>query len=445
MKGNLILELNRIKDMMGLLTEQQQVNTNAEDWKTYAGGKPYGLFELKATEASKRIINSNVPQDTIIGWKNAVKFRIPENKLTQNLRNTYDQWVSKPIVDGYLYTTQPGFGNLKSEQNPDYIQWVGNMLNQTSSLPRAANSKGGEYWGATIPGITPETKLGFMKYIENYVKFNQDNDYKRASRKVESIIIKKGKLTPQESEKIEPPINAVFNQFRLRGTDGEVFVDNSTELGEDTKNYIKETKTLIENIIIDNPGVRPTIVNQVSVNGKETNSTYSIFTSASRFRNTGIAENMTFAELSQKRAESVDAYIREQLGSLVEFPQPVINSAGSNGDGSSGPNPPEEFAFVTKDGKVNKTDNKGRDDFGTPLRNKEDYEQFKYCNLVFGISFGGSDPVEKVPPGKILGSFSILIDDNKERKRIKIPPIEFIRPPDGGGSGGGHIGCSAYS
>ena len=103
MKGNLILELNRIKDMMGLLTEQQQVNTNTEDWKTYAGGKPYGLFELKATEGSKRIINSNVPQDTIIGWKNAVPFRIPENKLTQNLRNTYDQWVSKPIVDGYLY------------------------------------------------------------------------------------------------------------------------------------------------------------------------------------------------------------------------------------------------------------------------------------------------------------------------------------------------------
>ena len=445
MKGNLILELNRIKDMMGLLTEQQQVNTNAEDWKTYAGGKPYELFELKATEGSKRIINSNVLQDTIIGWKNAVPFRIPENKLTQNLRNTYDQWVSKPIVDGYLYTTQPGFGDLKSEKNPDYLQWVGNMLNQNRSLPTAANSKGGEYWGATIPGITPEIKLGFMKYIENYVKINQGNNYKIASRKVESIIIKKGKLTPQESEKIKPPINAIFNQFRLRGTEGEVFKDNSTELGEDTKNYIKETKTIIEKIIIDNPGVKPTIVNQVSVNGKETNSTYSISTSASRFRNTGIAENMTFAELSQKRAESVDAYIREQLGSLVEFPQPVINSAGSNGDGSSGPNPPKEFAFVTKDGKVNKTDNNGRDDFGPPLLNKKDYEQFKYCNLIFAISFGEQGAKPPSPSGKILGEFSILIDDDKERKRIIIPPIKFIQPPDGGGSGGGHIGCSAYN
>ena len=69
----------------------------------------------------------------------------------------------------------------------------------------------------------------------------------------------------------------------------------------------------------------------------------------------------------------------------------------------------------------------------------------KYCNLIFAISFGGGDPVEKVPPGKILGPFSILIDDDKERKRIKIPPIKFIRPPDGGGSGGGHIGCSAYN
>lgn len=442
MKGNLILELNRIKDMMGLVTEQQQVNTNTEDWKTYAGGKPYGLFELKATPGSKTIMNSNLSQDTIIGWKNSVQYRIPESKLTDTLKNSYGNWVSKPIVDGFFYTNQPSFGSLKSEKNPDYIPATRSLRVE---LPINQNSKGGNLWGATIPGITPEIKLGFMKYIENYVKFNQGNSYDRASRKVESIIIKKGKLTPQESEKIEPPINAVFNQFRLRGTDGEVFVDNSTELGEDTKNYIKETKTLIEKIIIDNPGVRPTIVNQVSVNGKETNSTYSISTSASRFRNTGIAENMTFAELSQKRAESVDAYIREQLGSLVEFPQPVINSAGSNGDGSSGPNPPEGFAFVTKDGKVNKTDNKGRDDFGAQLRNKEDYEQFKYCNLIFAISFGEESGKQPSPSGKILGPFSILIDDDKERKRIKIPPIEFIRPPDGGGSGGGHIGCSAYN
>jgi hypothetical protein len=174
-----------------------------------------------------------------------------------------------------------------------------------------------------------------------------------------------------------------------------------------------------------------------------TDSTYRISTSASRFRNTGDAEGMTFAQLSQKRAESVDTYIREQLGSLVEFPQPVIDSGGSNGDGSSGPNPPERFAFVTKDGKVNTTNSNGRDDFGKPLTDVNAYEQYKYCILVFAISFEGVPTETKKPNGNILGEFSIVIRE-KERKKIKIPKMIF-NPPKSGGSGGGHMSCAAYN
>jgi hypothetical protein len=223
MKNKLILEINRIKEVMGLLTEQEQVSTKTDDWKSYADGKPYKLFELKATNESKKIINSNVSEDTIIGWKNSVEFRIPENKLTDTLKNNYGSWKSKPIVDGYLYTTQASFGKLRSEENPDYNELVGSIVNQSSSLPRNANSNGDKYWGKTIPGITPEIKLGFMKYIDDYIKVNYRGDYGIALRKVEFIIIKKGKLEPQESEKIEPQIDSIYGQFKLIGTDGEVF------------------------------------------------------------------------------------------------------------------------------------------------------------------------------------------------------------------------------
>lgn len=446
MKSKLILEINRIKEVMGLLSEQEQVSTNTDEWKSYAGGKPYQLFELKATQGSKTIVNSNLSQDTIIGWKNSVQYRIPENKLTDTLKNNYGNWVSKPIVDGFFYTTKPAFGNLKSEKNPDYIQWVGNMLNQNRSLPTHAYSEGGKYWGATIPGITPEIKLGFMKYIENYVKYNHKDNYDKASRKVQSIIIKKGKLTTQESEKLKPTPDSIYSQFQLRGTEGEVFKDNSTELGEGTKKYIDDTKALIQQIINENPGAVPKIVNKVLINGKETDSTYTIYTSASRFRNTGNAANLTFAQLSELRAKSVDTYIRQQLGNLVEFPQPKIIAEGTNGDGSSGPNPLKPYAFFNQSGKLITSGDTGRDDFGAPLSDKNIYEQFKYCNLIFAISFGVEGTKTEVPSGKILGPFSILIDDEKERKRIKIPPIKFIPfSPNGGGSGGGWMPCDAYN
>jgi hypothetical protein len=55
MKNKLILEINRIKEVMGLLTEQEQVSTKTDDWMSYADGKPYELFGFKASVINEGI------------------------------------------------------------------------------------------------------------------------------------------------------------------------------------------------------------------------------------------------------------------------------------------------------------------------------------------------------------------------------------------------------
>jgi outer membrane protein OmpA-like peptidoglycan-associated protein len=118
-------------------------------------------------------------------------------------------------------------------------------------------------------------------------------------------------------------------------------------------------------------------------------STLSIETSASRYRNTGEAANLSFLELSQQRAEAAKNSFMEIANSLgfdTKNTQVTINDKGKNGDGSSGPNPPEPNPYVDGgDVKMNTTPTKQRNEFGEPLSGPEDYEQFKYCVVKFTI------------------------------------------------------------
>ena len=76
MKSNLIIEVSRIKEIMGLISEQEEGNLTPNSWKEYDGGKPAALFEEKGTSASKKYMNSQLEGDTVTGWKNGSKYRI---------------------------------------------------------------------------------------------------------------------------------------------------------------------------------------------------------------------------------------------------------------------------------------------------------------------------------------------------------------------------------
>jgi hypothetical protein len=99
-----------------------------------------------------------------------------------------------------------------------------------------------------------------------------------------------------------------------------------------------------------------------------------VLTSASRFKNTGIAADLSFLELSQKRNDTVYNYVIQRLkdiGITINCgPDTSIvrNSEGENGDGTSGPNPPG-----------------GDNSKGKPHNSKKEYDQYKFNRVYLGV------------------------------------------------------------
>jgi hypothetical protein len=119
-----------------------------------------------------------------------------------------------------------------------------------------------------------------------------------------------------------------------------------------------------------------------------------IITSCSRFRNTNDAKDLTFMQLAENRNNSAKEFILnklKELGVVVDGDTSITqNSDGENGDGSSGPNTPEGL-YVATDGKEatalppNSTKARDeRDEYGTPLKDKTAYDDYKYC--IAGMS-----------------------------------------------------------
>lgn len=113
-----------------------------------------------------------------------------------------------------------------------------------------------------------------------------------------------------------------------------------------------------------------------------------IESSASRYRNTGRAENLTFLQLSQERNDSVYNYIIGRLNDIGITtncgPETTIirNPKGVNGDGTSGPNPPG-----------------GDNTYGAPHTKPSDYDKYKYTkvDLNVGLKFETTPPPAPVP------------------------------------------------
>jgi outer membrane protein OmpA-like peptidoglycan-associated protein len=212
--------------------------------------------------------------------------------------------------------------------------------------------------------------------LANEVRIAETNAKSGGDRKPVLIITSAEQIaepTQGSTEKLEvfdPKIP--FNQ---------TFDNNSSVVKEDFKAKIKEYLTSI-----------------IQRYNKKPISTLSIETSASRYRNTGEAANLSFLELSQQRAEAAKNSFMEIANSLgfdTKNTQVTINAKGKNGDGSSGPNPPEPNPYVDGgDVKMNTTPTKPRNEFGEPLAGPEDYEQFKYCVVKFTIP-----PAEVEIPG----------------------------------------------
>lgn len=278
-----------------------------------------------------------------------------------------------------------------------------------------------------------------------------------------------------------PPKEDVFPvepvAFPVKTKPAQLFADNCTEVGE----AVKEEVELLKGRLID-------IMDEMEVPEGESklkiNAIY-MEASSSRFRNgksesTGCdASKLTWKQLSEKRLQNLRNYIINELATIGVKVNDVayteeLNSDGTNGDGSSGPNPgyvhKSDPAFkksgegtpytLSKDGRYKSIDNTQSRDGAHPK--KSDYEQYKYVRGQIYIIKNtnkrggqGSTPEEDNP--EVL----IIQDETTEypitfytppsgfdlRFKLKLPKISLKTPRwvqllgKGGGSGTGPSGC----
>lgn len=209
-----------------------------------------------------------------------------------------------------------------------------------------------------------------------------------------------------------------------------------------------------------------------------------IQSSASRYRNTGKAEKISWGQLSHKRALVINGMIREILDELQipaddKIRQELnevskLDISGSNGDGTSGPNPTgvrvgfyEDVTKQTKDqlGSSKFVDKEGNqpnkvyitkiDGFGNPEGNpevkdmptlpaKDQYDQYKYVNVYIKSKQTGMDNpapgdilITKVPantliPEVLLSKKSKKGESSSSFKFPKLPKFRIKMPLSGG-------------
>lgn len=210
-----------------------------------------------------------------------------------------------------------------------------------------------------------------------------------------------------------------------------------------------------------------------------------VYTSADRYRNTGPAEKLSWGQLSSLRAKSMASLVvaMAQKSGLAEEVVTKINQMivldfrGGNGDGTTGPNPPEpiKFGYYGEDGgKAIWKNGKSRDvmevvevdDDGTPKGdpkevkkspdpNKDDYNKYRYNNIE--IEYVASELVPSPIPGKDSGiekvidmnyPITIRIPGRYRNKKISIPipVIQLgIRASAGGGKSKSKTACPDFS
>jgi hypothetical protein len=237
-------------------------------------------------------------------------------------------------------------------------------------------------------------------------------------------------LTKPDNEEVTPPNKEVYQNDTITTpseTQQGYFQNNLWELSElgvdsfyDT--FIAPYQMWLDEARKKSPGARMCVK---SIN---------IISSASRFRNTKGASDLTFIQLSKNRADSVLNFLLTQYGNLKgqvdDRNKPdrtlfcsgevlnkknaaiTINPNGSNGDGTSGPNPPSPYLFTStkfSGFKSGGNSEQYRNEYGTPISGSDQggnvaYEKFKYVKptveIVLDLNLPNNSPVpgEQNPP-----------------------------------------------
>ena len=280
--------------------------------------------------------------------------------------------------------------NLESELISAYGQLY------TDFIQHLSDSRNRESMIIWYLKLTQDSRKAFLEQFKN-AKPQIDKQ-----RKMEyEISLRSGKVTTTTPEGAPP---AAPIQLGINVSGNDVFQDNTAAITpliqQNIDRFITDVTTALQNLQGTDAKIKVTDLE--------------IAASASRFRNTGPAANMTWADLSKARANNVKTELVKRLTALgVIVPENVVKlKGGTNPDGTSGPNPGKipgangqvVQAVISVDGTYNNIiQNPTPEDinkYGGPLNTKNEYDKYKFLIMVCKLEITYEEPIP-VPPVKV--------------------------------------------
>ena len=296
--------------------------------------------------------------------------------------------------------------------------------------------------------LTDEQKNDLYKGISESLN---RNGFKKI-QEVEKLIEKKANIT------VPPVIYILGEENKISKTEENPGSRDKREFQliseEDENGIFKDNEWDLKDSSFSSPEMKEKLVNPIKeivsnfAAGKIEIEFIEIETSANRYRNTGISENLSWGELSSNRANTIALIFKAAVEEyqLTEEQKNVLQSkitldyGGSNRDGTSGPNPvdPIPFGYYDENSKfirnngsydkkrstvvIDKIGNDGKPSGEIEIKtiepdsDKSQYEKYKYVNIVIKASEPIIIPYETLPDEPI--------NQNEEVKYIplfKIP------------------------
>jgi len=361
-----------------------------------------------------------VEQTKLKEYVKFIKTTYPQ-KIYLNLEETCRQKNAKYVAAGQSATKLGLRGIIIKSLDENSSKTYNNWKKVADDVPYDGDATL-QHYAYTVP---------FVNFIYDFVEaWNSPESEKNA------LIVT---ITEQESPPAELPSEpgvvdgggAIIELPELR-VDGDVFVDNKFDVTDKVKTELQnKVFNVIQQAQQSVPGIQISLVSMY------------VETSASRFRNTGEpAGSMTFKELAEARANTTATYISDELKELgvtnVDESPKTLNfvaektesNPNGNGDGTSGPNPPEPFYFIPVGDFKMTQGGKNRAQAGAPLKTREEYNQFKFIKIIIKIdakvppNTTVTDPKEAEP--QIWKSFAYEIKVGTfQKRRIHIPFPNF--------------------
>ena len=419
------------------------------------------------TKESFEVLKSLVPSTKESDYNDLAS---PKNRKIKG--NEFLSILSKMSEEDARKLAPEGVKKISKDREGNYIAsaiktpfiWGGllsdNEKNQTYSAFLAEATKKGY-----------DTKEGLKKVIDGEFKDKRSEDGTRMQNpgltayldKAESTVVKPG----------EPVVKEFKTAIVEEQDEDEVFKPNMYGANGEA-DYMEGTYKKM----LDNLGA---IFQRMLTGEVSTIKSITVHTSADRYRNTGAAEKLSWGQLSLLRSQSMASLVvaMASKSGLEESVVGKINSMikldfyGSNGDGTSGPNPPDpiKFGYYTTDGgKANWKDGKDRGILEiipidseasasgeakqvkmAPEKDKTAYNSFRYNNIE--IVYESVEKTSTAEPTTVIEKIvdlsypiKIRIPARYRRKTISIPlPYISMSGKFKAGKGGKPTACPDFS